>query len=159
MKLLKKYPNRRIYDTSTSRFITVDDVRQMVLNYEPFEVVDTKTGENLTRSTLLQIITDMEGNGRDSPLTNKVLEELIRFYGDSATTVVSGYLEQVICTLLEQRNSITGKVKQVFNAAPAIPIVSDLTKQYTKFWKSILTPTSNSSSAAPSTNSDDKSGQ
>jgi polyhydroxyalkanoate synthesis repressor PhaR len=165
LKLLKKYPNRRIYDTSTSRFITVDDVRQMVLNYEPFEVVDTKTGENLTRSTLLQIITDMEGNGRDSPLTNKVLEELIRFYGDSATTVVSGYLEQVICTLLEQRNSITGKVKQVFNAAPAIPIVSDLTKQYTKFWKSVLTPTSSTgnntaSNSSPNTaNSNDKTDQ
>lgn len=140
MKLLKKYPNRRIYDTTTSRFITVDDVRQMVLNYDAFKVVDTKTGEDLTRSTLLQVITDMEGHGRDSPLTNKVLEELIRFYGDSATTVVSGYLEQVICTLLEQRNTITGKVKQAINATPTIPIVGELTKQYSKFWKSVLLP-------------------
>ena len=145
MKLLKKYPNRRIYDTSTSRFITIDDVRQMVLNYEPFKVVDTRTEEDLTRSTLLQIITEMENNGRDSPLTNKVLEELIRFYGDSSTGVVSGYLEQVICTLLEQRNAITGKVKQAINVSP-LPIMGELTKQYSKFWKSVLMP-------------DDKSGQ
>lgn len=139
MKLLKKYPNRRIYDTSTSRFITVEDVRQMVLNYEPFKVVDTRTGEDLTRATLMQIIADMEGTGRDSPLTNKVLEELIRFYGDSASTVVSGYLEQVICTLLEQRNAITGTVKQAINVSP-LPIVGELTKQYSKFWKSVLMP-------------------
>lgn len=148
MKLLKKYPNRRIYDTSTSRFITVDDVRQMVLNYEAFQVTDTRTGEDLTRATLMQIIADMEDNGRDSPLTNKVLEELIRFYGDKASTVVSGYLEQVICTLLEQRNAITGTVKQAINVTP-IPIVSELTKQYSKFWKSVLMPKSG----------DDKSGQ
>lgn len=139
MKLLKKYPNRRIYDTSTSRFITVEDVRQMVLNYEPFKVVDSRSGEDLTRATLMQIIADMEGTGRDSPLTNKVLEELIRFYGDSASAVVGGYLEQVICTLLEQRNAITGTVKQAISASP-LPVVGELTKQYSKFWKSVLTP-------------------
>lgn len=149
MKLLKKYPNRRIYDTTTSRFITIDDVRQMVLNYDSFKVVDTKTGDDLTRGTLLQVITEMEGNGRDSPLTNKVLEELIRFYGDTSTAVVSGYLEQVICTLLEQRNAITGKVKQAINAAPAIPIVSELTKQYSKFWKSVLLPGSGDDKSNP----------
>jgi len=139
LKLLKKYPNRRIYDTSSSRFITIEDVRKMVLDYEPFKIVDSRTEEDLTRTTLLQVITEMESNGRESPLTNKVLEELIRFYGDSATNVVSGYLEQVICTLLEQRNSITGKVKQAINVTP-LPMVSELTKQYSKFWKSVLMP-------------------
>lgn len=139
MKLLKKYPNRRIYDTSSSRFITIEDVRKMVLDYEPFKIVDSRTEEDLTRTTLLQVITEMESNGRESPLTNKVLEELIRFYGDSTTNVVSGYLEQVICTLLEQRNSITGKVKQAINVTP-LPMVSELTKQYSKFWKSVLMP-------------------
>ena len=139
MKLLKKYPNRRIYDTSSSRFITIEDVRKMVLDYEAFKIVDSRTEEDLTRATLLQVITEMESNGRESPLTNKVLEELIRFYGDSTTNVVSGYLEQVICTLLEQRNSITGKVKQAINVTP-LPMVSELTKQYSKFWKSVLMP-------------------
>jgi polyhydroxyalkanoate synthesis repressor PhaR len=139
LKLLKKYPNRRIYDTSSSRFITIEDVRKMVLDYEPFKIVDSRTEEDLTRTTLLQVITEMESNGRESPLTNKVLEELIRFYGDSTTNVVSGYLEQVICTLLEQRNSITGKVKQAINVTP-LPMVSELTKQYSKFWKSVLMP-------------------
>jgi len=139
LKLLKKYPNRRIYDTSSSRFITIEDVRKMVLDYEAFKIVDSRTEEDLTRATLLQVITEMESNGRESPLTNKVLEELIRFYGDSTTNVVSGYLEQVICTLLEQRNSITGKVKQAINVTP-LPMVSELTKQYSKFWKSVLMP-------------------
>jgi polyhydroxyalkanoate synthesis repressor PhaR len=143
---LKKYPNRRIYDTSTSRFITIEDVRKMVLDYQPFRVVDSRTEEDLTRATLLQVITEMEGTGRESPLTNKVLEELIRFYGDSATGVVSGYLEQVICTLLEQRNAISGKVKQAINVTP-LPMMSELTRQYSKFWKSVLMP------------GDDKSGQ
>jgi polyhydroxyalkanoate synthesis repressor PhaR len=139
LRLLKKYPNRRIYDTSASRFITIADVRRMVLDYEPFRVIDSRTEEDLTRATLLQVITEMESHGRESPLTNKVLEELIRFYGDSATGVVSDYLEQVICTLLEQRNAISGKVKQAINITP-LPMMGELTRQYSKFWKSVLTP-------------------
>ncbi len=140
MKLLKKYPNRRIYDTSVSRFITNSDVRQMVLDYQAFQVLDSKTGEDLTRATLLQIITEQEEQGRSSLLTNRVLEELIRFYGDHMSAELGGYLETAICTLLEQQSKLRGQMKQMFELSP-VPLVTEMTKQYTRFWKSILTPT------------------
>jgi polyhydroxyalkanoate synthesis repressor PhaR len=142
LKLLKKYPNRRIYDTSASRFITNNDVRQMVLDYESFQVLDSKTGEDLTRATLLQIITEQEDQGRSSLLTNRVLEELIRFYGDHMSAQLGTYLETALCTLLEQQSKLRGQVKQMIDLTP-VPLVAEMTKQYTRFWKGILTPSKN----------------
>jgi len=149
LKLLKKYPNRRIYDTTASRFITNNDVRQMVLNYEAFQVVDSKTGDDLTRATLLQIITEQEDQGRGSLLTNRVLEELIRFYGDHMSEQLGGYLETALCTLLEQHRKVRGQMKQMLSLSP-VPLVTEITKQYTRFWKGILSPTKKPAAQAPS---------
>lgn len=140
MKLLKKYPNRRIYDTSSSRFITIEDVRRLVLDYEPFQVIDSKSGEDLTRATLLQVITEMEAEGRESLLTNRVLEELIRFYGNSVNRLLRGHLEQVICALLSQQNLVRGKVKHVIDNTNPVPLVAEIARQYTDFWREVLTP-------------------
>ena len=96
MRLLKKYPNRRIYDTEDSRFITLSDVREMVLRHEDFQVLDSKTGNDLTRTTLLQIIADLESEGHASVLTNKILEDLIRFYGDAMGGVLGTLIERSI---------------------------------------------------------------
>ena len=82
MRLLKKYPNRRIHDTQTSRFVALAEIRQMIMDRESIQVLHSKTGADLTRSVLMQIITEMEAEGHESLLTNRVLEELIRFYGD-----------------------------------------------------------------------------
>ena len=96
MRLLKKYPNRRIYDTEESRFITLSDVREMVLRHEDFQVIDSKSGADLTRTTLLQIIADLESEGHASVLTNKILEDLIRFYGDAMGGVLGTLIERSI---------------------------------------------------------------
>ena len=81
MRKIKKYPNRRLYDTSKSTYITLDDVKALVLGLERFVVVDSKTEEDLTRSILLQIIMEQEGDDGESVMTNEVLMSLIRFYG------------------------------------------------------------------------------
>jgi polyhydroxyalkanoate synthesis repressor PhaR len=81
LRILKKYPNRRIYDTHTSKFVTLADIQQLVVEREPFKVVHSKTENDLTRSVLIQIITEMESEGHEYLLTNRVLEELFRFYG------------------------------------------------------------------------------
>lgn len=96
MRILKKYPNRRIYDTETSRFVALAEIRQMIIDRESIQVVHSKTGKDLTRSVLMQIITDMESEGHESLLTNRVLEELIRFYGDKLVAMMGPYLEQQI---------------------------------------------------------------
>src|SRR5678816_2160478 len=82
VRTIKKYPNRRLYDTEISSYITLEEVRQLVLDNEEFEVRDAKTGDDLTRSVLLQIISEHEETG--SPMfTTQLLSQVIRFYGDS----------------------------------------------------------------------------
>ena len=81
-RTIKKYPNRRLYDTEISSYITLEEVRQLVLDNEDFEVRDAKSGEELTRSVLLQIISEHEDKGQPL-LSPQLLSQIIRFYGDS----------------------------------------------------------------------------
>jgi polyhydroxyalkanoate synthesis repressor PhaR len=91
--LIKKYPNRRLYDTQTSAYITLSDVKELVLGNRAFTVVDAKTGEDLTRSILLQIIQEEEAKG--TPMfTSTVLAHIIRYYGHAMQGVMGSYLEQ-----------------------------------------------------------------
>ncbi|WP_410970890.1 polyhydroxyalkanoate synthesis repressor PhaR, partial [Salmonella sp. SAL04269] len=81
-RVIKKYPNRRLYDTEISAYITIEDVRQLIVDGEEFEVRDARTGEDLTRQVLLQIIAEHEQAG-EPVLTTQMLSQIIRFYGDS----------------------------------------------------------------------------
>ena len=100
VRLIKKYPNRRLYDTQTSTYITLSDVKQLVLDHELFKVVDAKSGDDLTRSILLQIILEEEAGG--SPMfTAPVLENIIRFYGHAMQGMMGGYIEKNIQTLMD----------------------------------------------------------
>jgi polyhydroxyalkanoate synthesis repressor PhaR len=93
VRTLKKYPNRRLYDTHTSAYITLADVKRMVLGAEDFEVVDAKTGEDLTRSILLQIILEEESGGVPM-FSSQALAQIIRFYGHSMQGVMGSMLER-----------------------------------------------------------------
>ena len=106
MRILRKYTNRRLYDTSRSCYVTLEDVKQLVLNGETFQVQDSKTGQDLTRNILLQIIAEQEADGGGTLLTNQVLQQLIRFYGDSMQGMMSQYLEQSIGAFLEHQDRI-----------------------------------------------------
>ncbi len=100
LRIIKKYPNRRLYDTNTSAYITLAEVKQLVMKREGFEVRDVKTGEDITRSILLQIILEAEASG--SPMfTAPVLESLIRFYGHAMQGFLGGYLENNIQSLID----------------------------------------------------------
>lgn len=95
VRLIKKYPNRRLYDTKTSSYITLVDVKELVLQHEDFQVVDAKTGEDLTRSILLQIILEEEAAG--SPMFSAdILSQMIRFYGNAMQGMMGKYLENNI---------------------------------------------------------------
>ena len=99
-RIIKKYPNRRLYDTSRSAYITLSAVRQLVMDCEAFVVIDAKSGEELTRSILLQIILEQEANG--SPMfTAPVLSNIIRFYGHAMQGFMGGYLERNMQTLAD----------------------------------------------------------
>lgn len=92
-RVIKKYPNRRLYDTQTSTYITLSDVRELVMASVPFAVLDAKTSEDLTRSILLQIILEEESGG--APMfTEPVLANIIRFYGNAMQSFMGAYLEK-----------------------------------------------------------------
>jgi len=95
LRLIKKYPNRRLYDTKTSSYITLADVKQMVLKQEEFQVVDAKSGEDLTRAILLQIILEEESGGLPM-FSSDLLSQLIRFYGNAMQGMMGTYLEKNI---------------------------------------------------------------
>jgi polyhydroxyalkanoate synthesis repressor PhaR len=99
-RLIKKYPNRRLYDTATSSYITLADVKKLVLQQVPFKVVDAKSNEDLTRSILLQIILEEESSG--APMfSSDMLSQIIRFYGNAMQGMMGTYLEKNIHTFIE----------------------------------------------------------
>jgi polyhydroxyalkanoate synthesis repressor PhaR len=95
LRLIKKYPNRRLYDTKTSSYITLADVKQMVLKQEEFQVVDAKSGDELTRAILLQIILEEESGGMPM-FSSDLLSQLIRSYGNAMQGMMGSYLERNI---------------------------------------------------------------
>ena len=137
MRILKKYPNRRLYDTEQSEYVTLDDVRKMILGKDPVKVLDSKTGKDLTRSVLLQIIAEQEAEGHEPLLTNRVLEQVVRFYGDSMQSVLSRYLEQSIMTFLEQQELYQRRMREVLNANP-LKLMQRLADQNINFLRSLL---------------------
>jgi polyhydroxyalkanoate synthesis repressor PhaR len=112
-RVLKKYPNRRLYDTRSSSYITLVDVKKMVLAAEPFEVRDAKTSEDLTRSILLQIILEEETGG--VPLfSTEMLAQLIRYYGHSMQGLMGAYLERNLLTFVELQNKLAEQSKGLY---------------------------------------------
>jgi len=137
VRVLKKYPNRRLYDTKNSVYVTLEDVRQMVLVNESIQVVDSKTGADLTRSVLLQIIAEQEGEGHEPLLTNRVLQQLIRFYGDSMQGVLSRYIEQSVMTFLQQQELYQRRMRDVLSASP-VKLVQKFADQNLAFWRNLV---------------------
>lgn len=119
-RLIKKYPNRRLYDTQTSSYITLADVKQLVLANEEFMVVDAKTEEDLTRSILLQIILEEESNG--SPMfSSGALTQIIRYYGHAMQGMMGSYLEKNIQAFIEIQNKLTENSKGLYEGKPFSP--------------------------------------
>jgi len=118
MQELKKYPNRRLYNSTESRYVTIDDVRRLIVAGESIHVVDGKDGVDITRSVLLQILAEQESEGHESVLTNRVIENLIRFYGDRMGGVVGRYIEQSIVAFLEHQDQWRTHLRQLNDMNP-----------------------------------------
>ena len=114
--VIKKYANRRLYNTGTSTYVTLDDLAQMVKREEDFVVYDAKSGEDITRSVLTQIIVEQEGKGRNL-LPATFLRQLIRFYGDSLQVLVPSYLEHSIGALAREQEKLRQQMTETFGGA------------------------------------------
>ena len=113
LRLIKKYPNRRLYDTQTSTYITLADVKQLVLDHENFQVIDAKSGEDLTRPILLQIILEEEAGGVPM-FTSQMLSQVIRFYGNAMQGMMGSYLEKNIQAFIEIQGKLTEQSKAFY---------------------------------------------
>lgn len=111
---IKKYANRRLYNTGTSTYVTLEDLAAMVKDGEDFVVFDAKTGEDITRSVLAQIIFEQENKEGQSLLPIAFLRQLIRFYGDSMQMLVPRYLEASIDTLTKEQGKFREQMAQAF---------------------------------------------
>jgi polyhydroxyalkanoate synthesis repressor PhaR len=120
LRVLKKYPNRRLYDTRASSYITLADVKKMVLENEPFEVRDAKTGEELTRSILLQIILEEETGGVPM-LSTQTLAQIIRFYGHAMQGMMGTYLEKNLQTFVDMQRRLTEQAQGVLDPKAFTP--------------------------------------
>jgi polyhydroxyalkanoate synthesis repressor PhaR len=118
-RTIKKYPNRRLYDTETSSYITLADVKKLVLDNVDFKVEDAKTKEDLTRAILLQIILEEESAG--APMfTSDSLSQIIRFYGNAMQGMMGGYLEKNIQTFMQIQQKLQDQSRQVYGQNPML---------------------------------------
>lgn len=125
-RLIKKYANRRLYDASQSRHITLDDIRTLIVKGEKIKVVEDKTGHDLTRHILLQVIAEQEQYGRPV-LSTKVLEAIIRFYGNSLQGALAVLFERNIESFLNQQETVQTQIAKIVANTP-LEKVADLTR-------------------------------
>jgi polyhydroxyalkanoate synthesis repressor PhaR len=133
-RIIKKYPNRRLYDTEISSYITLEEVRQLVLDGDEFEVRDAKTGEDLTRTVLLQIISEHEGEGQPM-FTTQLLSQVIRFYGDSMQGFMGNYLEKSLQIFIDQQQKFRSQLNNILGQTPW-SMLNDMTERNIDLWKS-----------------------
>ena len=133
VRIIKKYPNRRLYDTMASSYITIGDLKQMVISRQLFRVTDAKTDNDLTRVTLLQILLEEEIAGK--PIFSiDMLENMIRFYGNAMESMVGTYLEKNIHVFLDIQEQITQQSQEMLrNQLPTVPFNQDVWSQFANF--------------------------
>ncbi|MBX3703312.1 MAG: polyhydroxyalkanoate synthesis repressor PhaR [Steroidobacteraceae bacterium] len=133
-RLIKKYANRRLYDASISKHVTLEDIRDLIVRGEKIRVVEDKSGEDITRLILLQVIAEQEQFGKPI-LTTQLLESIIRYYGGPMQEFMARYLEQSVAAFMRQQETVQQQISQVLHSAPPpINAMAELTRQNMEMW-------------------------
>jgi polyhydroxyalkanoate synthesis repressor PhaR len=151
---IKKYANRRLYNTGTSTYVTLEDLAAMVKDGEDFLVYDAKTGDDITRSVLAQIIFEQENKAGQNLLPTTFLRQLIRFYGDSMQMVVPKYLEQSIDTLTREQEKFRKQLANTLSGTPFAPLEEQVRRNMELFQQTFsmfkpFTPSADKASESP----------
>ena len=133
-RIIKKYPNRRLYDTSESKYVTLSDVRELVLAGISFCVIDKKSGEDITRSILLQIIIEQEEEG-EPMFSTDVLEQMIGFYGNSAQTMAGDFIQSSLKLFQQQQEKMQSQFSDAFQNNPMASAFTEVTKRNMEIWQ------------------------
>jgi polyhydroxyalkanoate synthesis repressor PhaR len=133
-RLIKKYANRRLYDASISKHVTLEDIRDLIVRGEKIRVVEDKTGEDITRLILLQVIAEQEQFGKPI-LTTQLLESIIRYYGGPMQEFMAGYLEQSVAAFMRQQENVQQQISSMLTSAPPpVNAMAELTRQNMEMW-------------------------
>ncbi len=134
-RIIKKYPNRRLYDTAVSSYITLEDIKQLVLERADFHVIDARTNTDITRGILLQIISEQEELG--TPIfTTEVLAHIIRFYGDTLQGMMGSYLEKSLQAFVDQQHLFREQMRTLIGTNP-LNMITELVEHNLTLWKSV----------------------
>lgn len=138
-RVIKKYANRRLYDSTGSRHVTLEDIRKMIVNGEKVRIVDDKSGEDLTRAVLLQVIAEQEQFGTPV-LSTDLLEAIIRFYGNPVQEMLTRYMEQSVGALLRQQQAMRAEMARALEGpmAPFTELARQNMEQWTRLQASML---------------------
>ncbi len=150
-RLIKKYPNRRLYDTEESRYITLNDVQKLVRDGVEIRVVDTQSGDDITRGILIQIITEQEASGNPM-FTTEVLTRFIRFYDESVQDAFSSFLDQTLKLYAQQQEQMQSQLDQLL-PGEALHTWAELTQRNIELWREMQDSffrTASLSSSSPS---------
>jgi len=134
-RVIKKYPNRRLYDTEQSRYITLADLQKLAESGVSFEVKDATSGDDITRMILLQIIADQESGGKPV-FTTDILTRIIRFYGGSAQDALTSYLEQSLSLFEQQQRHFQEQVRDAMQNNP-VNAMSELAQRNLEIWQDV----------------------
>lgn len=141
VRVIRKYPNRRLYDTQTSAYITLEGVRRLVLDGVPFQVVDSRSKEDITRAILLQIISTMETRG--SPVfSTELLQQIIRFYGDALQGLLGAFLQNSLTTFTQQQ----GRFR---SSSDPVALMAEMTEKNLALWSAWIPRTTAAKKSDP----------
>ena len=132
-RVITKYSNRRLYDTVDSRYITLSDIRQLVIENTPFKVIDKTSNQEITRSILLHVIAEHEERG-ESMMSEDFLGRLIRAYGDDTPEMIRSYLEETLSLFLEQQQTLKTSLRDGF-AASSLEAVAEIAQRSAERWE------------------------
>ena len=133
-RVIKKYPNRRLYDTTESKYVTLQDVRNLVLEGVGFCVIDKKSGDDITRNILLQIIIEQEEEG-EPMFSTDVLEQIIGYYGNSVQGVAGDYIAQSLKLFSEQQKQFQSQMREAMQTNPMSSAITEMTRQNMELWR------------------------
>lgn len=154
-RIIKKYPNRRLYDTAVSKYVTLGDIRSLVKDSVKFRVIDAKTDEDITRNILLQIILEEEDKG--APIfSTEILEQIIRSYGDAMQGFMSRYLKESLDVFLQQQRLVQEQMAGLIKSGP-LSVLTDLAQQNVRLWQDLQQSTLNRYGIGPQSEPEKKS--
>ena len=133
-RIIKKYPNRRLYDTAESKYVTLSDVRELVLGGVAFCVIDKKSGDDITRTILLQIIIEQEEDG-DPMFSTEVLEQIIGFYGNSVQVPAGDFIRDSLNLFKEQQDRFQQQVTDAVQTNPVSASFAEVAQRNMDVWQ------------------------